>query len=232
MPLPIGTITNVITVLAGGLVGLLLHKRFPERIQSIIFQALGLFTLTIGFIMAIKLKNPIIIVVSLISGGILGELLQLETRITGLSERIKRLLRLKGEGFSDGLITAFTIFCIGSMTIVGAIDEGLKNDPTLLITKAIMDGFMATILGTTYGVGVLFSIIPLFIFQYGITLISTFSKDFFSPFLIDQLSALGGILILGISIKLLGAAKIRLLNLLPSIVIIVIITFIYEIVFL
>lgn len=224
MPFPLGTLINVSTVILGSLFGLFLKRGIPERFKSILFQSIGLFTLMIGINMVIKVKNPLVIVFSLILGGILGEWLRFGERLESLSAKLKNIFKSRDQNFSQGLLTAFLIFCVGSMTLVGAIDEGLRNDSSLLLTKSILDGFVSISLASSFGIGVLFSVIPLFIFQYGITLIAFVSQDLFSPYLIDQLTALGGALIIGLGIVLLNLKEIKVTNLLPSILILVLLT--------
>ncbi|MBN2737090.1 MAG: DUF554 domain-containing protein [Spirochaetales bacterium] len=224
MPFPLGTIINVSTVLLGSLFGLLLHKGIPEKYKKILFQAIGLFTLMIAVNMVIKVRNPLVVIFSLIVGGFLGELAGFEAWLEAMSDKLASLFKTDKGRFSQGLLSAFLLFCVGSMTLVGAIDEGLRQDSSLLMTKAILDGFVSVSLASSLGFGVLFSVIPLFIFQYGITLAAFFAQDIFSPYLIDQLTALGGVMILGLGIGLLDIKKLKVSNLLPSILILVILT--------
>ena len=216
--LPIGTLINVATVVVGSLLGLLLQQIFTENIEKIVFQAIGLGTILIGLKMALKLPDGymLVIIFSLILGGICGELINLDDWMLGLSEKLRNSLGVTESKFSEGLITAFLLFCIGSMTIVGAIEEGLNQNRELLIVKSTLDGFSSIALAASFGIGVLFSVIPLLIFQGGITLGSKKLNKVFDQTTIDVLSSIGGILILGISINILGLGKINLENLLPS----------------
>ncbi|WP_462327481.1 DUF554 domain-containing protein [Desulfobaculum sp.] len=227
MIIPTGTLINVAAVLAGGITGLIISTRMPENIRSIVFQGLGLFTLVLGMSMALKMTNPLPIIFSLVIGGIIGELCKLETLFENFGGAIKKRVGSKNDLFIDGLITAFLLFCVGSMTIIGAFDEGLRGDPTLLLTKSMLDGFAAIVLAATFGVGVLFSVIPLFIFQYGLTLLASALQGWFSDPIITQLTATGGILILGIGLTVLDIKRIRLSNLLPSLVLVVILTVLF-----
>lgn len=216
--LPIGTLINAATVIAGSLLGLLLQQLFTEGLEQIVFQALGLGTILIGIKMALKLPDGymLIAIFSLLLGGILGELIHLEAIIQSLSENLKSLSGSTESNFSEGLITAFLLFCIGSMTIVGSIEEGLNQNRELLIVKSTLDGFSSVALAATLGLGVIFSVIPLLIFQGGLTLSAKKLKPIFDQKTIDVLSSVGGILILGISINLLGLGKVNLENLLPA----------------
>ena len=224
MKLPIGTIINVLAIIAGGSIGLILNKNFPEKIKAIVFQAIGLFTIVIGLQMAIKTDNPLIMVFSLIIGGIIGEFLNLEKKIDNASESIKLKLKIKDHGFTQGIVTSFLLFCVGSMTIVGSISEGISGDRTLLLTKSILDGFSSIALASSFGIGVIFSAFPVLVFQGGLTLLAGLFQNFINAQIITQLTAVGGVLILGIGINLLGIKKINVINLLPSLVIVVLIT--------
>jgi hypothetical protein len=222
--LPVGTIVNVLAVLAGGAAGLLAGNRLPARVRTVVFQGLGLCTLGIGVTMILKMNNPLVIIFSVVGGAVLGELLRLEARLEGLSERLKARLRSKNELFTDGLVTAFLLFCVGSMTILGAFDEGLRGDPTLLFTKSLLDGLAAVALAATYGLGVLFSVIPLFLYQYGLTLFAGLLQHVFTEPMVAQLTATGGVLILGIGLTLLDIKRIALTNFLPALPICVLIS--------
>lgn len=223
-PLPLGTLINVGTVVLGSAIGLLLHKGFSDRIKEIIFQAVGLFSIGLGVMMIMDIQDPITVVFSLVIGGIIGEALKIEDRLNNAASKLQKKLKSDDKNFTEGLTSAFLIFCIGSMTFVGAIEEGLTGNHSLLITKSILDGFVSITLAASLGFGVLLSIIPLFIFQFGITLLAVVFQGLFSEVMIAQLSGLGGILILGVGINLLALKKIKLSNLLPSLIIIILLT--------
>jgi uncharacterized membrane protein YqgA involved in biofilm formation len=161
----IGTIVNTVAVLVGGLLGLVLNKKMPGRVTSIYFQAIGLFTLAIGATMAVSMEKILIIVSSLAIGSLLGEWWNLEKGAEQLSEYLKKRFKIGSERFSEGLVTAFLLFCVGSMTILGTIQEGTGGSPDLLYTKSMMDFFSAILLASAFGVGVAFSALPLFLFQ-------------------------------------------------------------------
>jgi uncharacterized membrane protein YqgA involved in biofilm formation len=222
--MPLGTIVNTVAVMVGSTIGTLIGKRFPERIRRIVFQAIGLATLVIGMRMAFEVESILALIFSLLLGGITGELIKLHDRVNKAADRLKSKFKNSHAHFSEGLVTAFLIFCIGSMTIVGAIDEGLRGDHTILFTKSVLDGFTSMALASTYGFGVFFSAIPLFLFQAGITLLANLSQEFFSPLLIAQLTAVGGAMIIGIGINLLDIKQIRIINLLPALIWVVIFT--------
>lgn len=218
----IGTLINAGAVIAGGSIGLLLKKNMPERVTSIYFQAIGLFTVAIGISMVVKMQHIIIIVSSLAIGSLLGEWLNLESGVERLSNYFKRKMRIGSDKFSDGLTTAFLMFCIGSMTILGAIQEGTGGSPDLLMTKSLMDGFASILLASAFGVGVLVSAIPLLLFQGAITLMAMYAGSFFTPDIIQGLTSVGGILLIGLGIDILEIKKLRILNMIPALVIVVI----------
>jgi len=224
--IPVGTVINVAAIVLGSLLGLFLKQFFTEGMETIIFQALGLGTILIGLKMSLKLPDGymLILIFSLVLGGIFGELIRLDRVILSMSDSLKSLSGSSESGFSEGLITAFLLFCIGSMTIVGAIEEGLNQKKELLIVKSTLDGFSSIALAATLGIGVLFSIIPLMIFQGGLTLSAKRLKPIFDQTTIDTLSAVGGILIIGISINLLKLGHINLENLLPSLFIVILLS--------
>ena len=169
----IGTLANVGAILVGGSIGLIIHKNLPIRLVNVTFQIMGLFTLVLGIKMALDSQFPLVLIFSLVLGGILGTALNLDDKTQSLSGKISGKLGSKNENFSKGLLTAFLLFCVGSMTIIGALEEGMKDDPKLLLVKAVMDGFSSIALTVTFGIGVMFSVIPLFLFQGGITLFAT-----------------------------------------------------------
>lgn len=222
----IGTLVNTAAVVVGGSLGLILKKNLPERYTTIYFQAIGLFTLAIGISMVWELNHILIVVGSLALGALSGEWLQLEKRTDKLSELLRRKLKLGNERFSEGLVTAFLLFCVGSMTIVGAIQEGTGESSDLLLTKSLMDFFSAMLLASALGSGVVFSAVPLLLFQGSITLLSMYASQFFTPDIIKGLTNTGGILLLGLAINILEIKRLRIMNMLPSLVFVVILIWI------
>ena len=217
----IGTLVNTVAVIVGGSIGIMLKEGMPERIRTIYFQAVGLFTLAIGISMVWNLDHILIIISSMVLGGILGEWWNIEKGTEQLSEWIKKKLHIGSERFSEGLTTAFLMFCIGAMTIMGAIEEGTGGTSKLLLTKSVMDGFSSIILGSAFGVGVVFSAIPLLVYQGGLTLLAEYASELLSPEMIKALTSVGGILLIGLSINILEIKKIRITNMLPALVVVV-----------
>ena len=158
---------------------------------------------------------------SLIIGTIIGESLSIEKGIESLSYKLKIKLKSDNELFSEGLITAFLLYCVGSMTFVGSIEEGIQKDRTLMYTKSLMDGITSILLASSFGTGVLFSAIPLLIFQSALTLGAIYFESNLHPELITEISALGGIIIIGIGLNILEITKIKVSNMLPSLLLII-----------
>ena len=225
--LPLGSLVNALAIILGSVIGMLLHNRFPERVRAIVFQGLGLCVLLIGIQMALKVENILILIFSVLLGGILGELLNLEGLFEILAGKLKAVVRSKNAAFTDGLITSSLIFCIGAMAIIGSFDEGIRDDATVLYTKSILDGFASVALASTYGAGVLFSFLPVLLYQGGLTLFAGVFQQYFSPLLIAQLTATGGVLILGIGFTLLDIKRVKLSNLLPALPVVVVLTLIF-----
>lgn len=221
MNLPIGTFVNAAAVIAGGTLGTLVKNALPERFRGILFQGLGLCTLSLGVLMVTKMRNPIVVIASVLIGGLAGEFFKLEENFDRGGDALKRALKIGDERFTEGIVTAFLVFCVGSMTILGAIDEGIRGDRTLYFTKSLLDGFCSIALAATWGVGVVFSAIPLLIYQGGLTVLASQAAPFFTETMTAQLTATGGVLVLGIGINLLGLTKIRTSSLLPALLAVV-----------
>lgn len=223
----IGTIVNTAAVAAGGIIGILLKKKMPERVTSIYFQAIGLFTMAIGMSMAVKMEHILIVVASLALGSLLGEWMNIVNWVNTLGENFKQRFRIGSEQFSEGLTTAFLLFCVGSMTILGTIQEGTGGSPDLLYTKSLMDFFSSMLLASAFGVSVALSAIPLFIFQASLTLIAMFAGSFFTPGIILELTSVGGILLVGLGLNILHISNLRVMNMLPALVVVVIMLVIF-----
>ncbi len=224
----IGTLVNTGAVIVGSTVGLLINKNLPRKYVKIVFDALGVFTLYLGFKMALEGKELLFIVFSLILGALTGQWLHLEERTEHLSDFVKHKFKIKNEHFTEGLITSFLMFCMGSMTILGAMEEGFGNPPNLLLTKSVMDGFSSVALASGFGPGVLFSSILLLLYQGGLTLLAAYVKDFLTPEIISEITAVGGLLLIALGINILELKKIKVLNLIPVLVYIVLFMLIFR----
>ena len=223
----IGTLINAGAIVLGTFIGMLIKTKLPKKLVTILFQALGLFTILLGVKMALEMQEFLLVIGSLVVGSILGELLGLEKLLEKFSSKIKDKFKFKNEKFSDGLITAFLLYCMGSLTILGAIEEGMNGNPDLLLMKSMMDGFSSVALASAMGIGVGFSVIPLLIYQGGLTLFASSLSSFFSENLIRELSAVGGVLLIGLGINILEIKKLRILNMIPALVIIVVLVYFF-----
>jgi len=215
----IGSIVNAGAVILGSTIGLLVHSRLPDRITKVAFHGVGLFTLFLGLYMALKTANFIILIFSILIGSIIGGVIDIDKYPNRFSEYLKKKLKIKNESFSEGLITAFLLFCIGSMTILGAIEEGLGGYPHLLFAKSVMDGFSSIALSATLGIGVMFSAIPLLIYQVGLTLFANLFQNILSPSVINEITAVGGLILIGLGINILEIKKLKVINMLPALIV-------------
>lgn len=214
-----GTLLNVVTVLVGGTLGLAFGARLPERIRQTVVAGLGLFTLGYGLLSFTGTQNPIVVLMALLVGGVLGEWWQIEGGLARLGEWLQARFDAKGESsrFVRGFLTASLVFCIGPMTILGSIQDGLTGDYELLAIKSVLDGFAGMVFASTLGIGVLFSTLVILVFQGGLSLLATQSQAIFTEAMIAELSATGGVLLIGIAISsLLEIKPIRVGNFLPA----------------
>jgi len=223
----IGTLINAGAIIAGTVIGMLIKTRLPKKLITILFQALGLFTILLGVKMALEMDDFLIVIGSLVTGSIIGELLGLEKLMDKFSNRIKTKMKSSNEKFSDGLITAFLLYCMGSLTILGAIEEGMNGNIDLFLVKSLMDGLSSIALASAMGIGVGFSVIPLLVYQGGLTLFAGSLGGFLSGNIIRELTALGGILLIGLGINILEIKKLRILNMIPALVIVVILVYFF-----
>lgn len=222
-----GTIVNAISVIIGSLIGLVLIKKLSSSLEETIFNGIGIFTIFIGIKMSFNSPDPLSILLAIIIGGIIGELLNLENKTENIFNKLEKINKnrkyknLNYEKFSQGIITAFLLFCIGSMTIIGTMEEAINKNSSILLTKSIMDGFSSIILASSFGISILFSSIPLFIFQSFLTLIFFLFGKILPQDYILQISGTGGLIIIFLGLNLLKIKKIRIINFLPSIIFII-----------
>ena len=221
MILPLGSIVNALSVIIGSIIGIYFGSFLSEKIRKAIFHIIGLFTLLLGMQMSLKTNQFLILLVSLIIGTIIGESLSIEKVIESLSNKLKIKLQSENKLFSEGLITAFLLYCVGSMTFVGSIEEGIHQDRTLMYTKSLMDGITSILLASSFGTGVLFSAMPLLIFQSALTLGAIYFEAYLHPELITEISAVGGVIIIGIGLNILEITKIKVSNMLPALLLII-----------
>lgn len=223
-----GTLVNALTVIIGSSIGLLVGNKFKEKYRDIIFQAIGLFTILVGTNMLVKGTSLIPIFLALIFGAITGEGLRLDMRLNSLTEKFKSKVSKNTPRFTEGFITATLIFCVGAMTIVGSVQEGLTGDPTILYTKSIMDGITSLTLASGLGMGVIFSSISVLVIQGSLTLLGSQLQFLTKEIYLSNVTSLGGILIIALGFEILGIKKIKVLNLLPSLIYLPIFIFLFS----
>lgn len=225
----IGTIVNAILVIAGSLVGLLLKKAIPERLKTSLVHALALATMTIGLTGIITasctLKEgglltsnyTIIMVVCMAAGTFIGELINIEKRLDNMGAFFqKKFSSDSNSTFAEGFVTASLVFCVGSMAILGSLNDGILHDPTILITKSLLDAVMSVVFASTLGIGVMFSATTVIVYQGLITLCASFISPFLTETVIAQMSFIGSILIMGIGLNFLYKPSLKLANMLPA----------------
>jgi len=219
-----GTLLNIATVLIGGVIGSLFGARIPEQLKSTVISGMGLFTAAMGLQMFLNTENPLIVLGALLIGTLLGEWWRIEEGLHRLGEFLERKFSREEEDGSNkfvrGFLTASLLFCVGPMTILGSIQDGLTGDYNLLAVKSVLDGFASMAFASTLGVGVLFSTIIILIYQGGISLLAAQLDALVTPSMMNELTATGGVILLGLAISsLLEIKKIRLGNMLPALAI-------------
>ena len=215
----VGVIINVAAVLAGGTLGLLLGERVPQRLRETIMQGLALCILLIGAQGALETANVLAVIVCMVAGGLLGEALDIEKRLESLGALAERKFAHGGQNgrFAQGFITASLLFCVGAMAVVGSLNAGLTGDNSTLIAKAALDLVTAVFFAAALGPGVLLAAAAVLVYQGAIALMAGWLAPVLTDAIVTEMSAVGGLLIMGLSFNMLGMAKIRVGNLLPAI---------------
>ncbi|HNT29947.1 MAG TPA: DUF554 domain-containing protein [bacterium] len=216
MIIPVGSIVNAGAIIVGALIGTYFSRLFPDRIKTVVFQALGMITLCLGIQMFFKGTDPLPIILSLTLGGAIGEAVALEAKAEKFGNWLKRILRSSDPRFTEGFVTAFMLYGIGSFVILGPLEEALTGSRALLITKSTLDGVASIALASIYGIGVAFSSLPILLIQGGLTLGAGQLQHFFTPYMLDQLVAVGGIMVVGIGLNILEVKKIKVISFLPA----------------
>ena len=224
----LGTLINAVLIIAGSLIGRI-FKDIPESMKDTVLSIIGLAVALLGIKMGFESANFIILIISLVVGAVIGEWLDLDQKMNRLGQWVESLFsKNRSEdnhiNIAEGFVTASLIFVIGSMAIIGALDSGMRNDHTILITKGIIDGFTSIILASTLGIGVLLSAVPVFIYQGMIALcsgvISAYIPNAALDMFITEMTATGGVMILAIGLNIAGLTKIKAANLLPGIIVV------------
>ena len=217
----LGTLINTATVLVGGTVGIAMGNKIPDRVRTIVVQVIGMLTIGLGLSDLLKTHNMVFPLLGMVFGAVIGEILRIEDRLEGIGEVIrKRFAKRQDPGpFISGFVTASLLFCIGPLTILGAIQDASGATPQLYIIKGTLDGFMSVVFGAIHGVGVLFSAVSVFIVQGTMTLFGTSLDSLLNDRMRVELFATGGLAVMAIGLNLLEIKKIRLGSLLPGLII-------------
>lgn len=220
----IGTFLNIATVLIGGALGLFFGARIPDQLKATVISGIGLFTAAMGLQMFLNTENPLIVLGSLLIGTLLGEWWKIEDGLQNLGKILEQRFSREDEDGSNkfvrGFLAASLLFCVGPMTILGSIQDGLTGDYNLLAIKSVLDGFASLAFTSTLGAGVMFSTIVILVYQGGISLLAAQLNSIVTPSMMNELTATGGVILVGLAISsLLEIKKIRVGNMLPGLVV-------------
>ncbi len=221
----IGTLINVAAIIIGSALGLLLRKGMKKDIADTVMQGLGLCVILIGIMGAIQTQNTLLVILSMVVGGVIGAAINIELRMNQLGAFAQRKLErhiVREEGqepnaFAKGFVTASLVFCVGAMAVVGALNSGIRGDHSTLIAKAALDGVASVVFASTLGIGVMLSAVPVLIYQGAIALLGNGIAPLLSESVVLEMSAVGGLLIVGIGVNMLLEKDIKVANLLPAI---------------
>lgn len=224
-----GTILNVVAILAGSLLGTVLGAKIPERLKQTVVSGMGLFTFALGIQMFLKTGNSLIVLGSLVIGALLGEWWKIEDLLSNLGGWLEKHFNHAEEGehashqrerFIRGFLTASLVFVIGPVAILGSIQDGISGDYRLLAVKSVLDGFASLAFASSLGIGVAFSALPILVYQGAISLLAAQVQAITTPIMMNEMTATGGVLLMGIAVSgLLEIKKIRTGNFLPALVI-------------
>jgi uncharacterized membrane protein YqgA involved in biofilm formation len=213
----LGVLVNGLAIVVGGGIGLILKQGLPEAVKHVVMQAIGLAVIVIGMSYALLTQEVLLMVLSLVIGGAIGAMIRIEDRLEAFGRNVEERFRSAEGGFAKGFVLATLVYCVGSMAIIGSIEAGVNNDHTMLFIKSILDGVSAIVFTATLGYGVLFSALPVVLYQGIIVIVGVRVEPFLTEQLIDEMGAVGGVIILGIGINLLNIARIRVGDLLPAV---------------
>ncbi len=227
-----GAVVNFLLVLLGSVVGTLLKKGMPQKLNDAIMVGMALCVLYIGItgLFADNAK-PIIIILSFAIGGVVGELIDLDRLINKLGVKIENKLKKNDDSeIAQGFVTATLLFCVGAMTIVGSIESGLLGDNNTLYSKSVIDCISGFVLASTFGIGVAFSAIPVLLIEGGLTLLATLVSPLLGNTVVSQISIIGSALIIALSLNMLKLTKIKVMNFVPAILMPIIFQFVFEVI--
>jgi len=217
----LGTIVNAAAIIIGAILGNFLKNGFPERYKATLMQAISLAVILIGLSMALKTQNAMVVTLSMVIGGVIGELLRIEDWLGALGLKLEQRFGGDDGRFARAFVSASLIYCVGAMAIMGSLEAGLTGHYNTLFVKSILDGVSAIVFASSMGIGVAFAALPVFLYQGGITLAATYIKPLLTDAIVREMTATGGLLIFGIGINLLtgGKVQIKVGNLLPALLV-------------
>ncbi len=217
----IATLVNCVAVIIGSLIGLILHMKINESFKRVVYVGAGMISLILGIKMGLVTTRIVFMALALIIGGMLGEWWNVEGGILRFGEFLKKRFAKKesGKDFAGGFLNASVLFCVGAMTLVGAFKAGAEGNYDLILTKSVMDGFMAIMLTAAMGIGVAFSAITILVYQGGITLLAGVLQPLVNELLLGELTAVGGVLVIMIGFNLLGLSKLKTANYIPALLV-------------
>jgi uncharacterized membrane protein YqgA involved in biofilm formation len=212
-----GTIVNTLAIIVGSLAGLAFGRGIPEKYSRTVIHSISLAIILIGLKGALETKNLLLVIFSLAIGSVVGEFLRIEDRLENIGKWLEIKFSKAGEGISKGFVTASLVFCVGSMAIVGSLESGLTGNHQILFAKSVLDGISSIVFASLFGGGVLLSSVSVLIYQGLITVTASFMEQFLTEAVVNQMSAIGGLLIMAIGFNMLEIKKLKVANMLPSI---------------
>ncbi|MDD4088671.1 MAG: DUF554 domain-containing protein [Tissierellia bacterium] len=213
----IGTIANALAIIAGGIIGLIFKNTIPEKISEALLKATGLAVIAIGINLMLAGENFTLLIISMVIGTIIGEAINIEGKLDKFGAFIESKMKNKESNVALGFVTCTLVYCVGSMAIVGSIQSGLTGNHEILFSKAVLDGITAVTFAATMGAGVVLSGISVLVYQGTITMLASLMQSLLSTVVVNEMTAIGGVIIMGIGLNFLIANRMRVGNLLPSI---------------
>ena len=225
----LGTIVNAVAIILGAILGNFLKGGFPERFKATLMQGISLAVILIGLSMALKTQNVMLVTLSIVIGGVIGELLCIEDWLNNLGLKLEQRFGGDNGNFAKAFVSTSLIYCVGAMAIMGSLESGLTGNYTTLFVKSVLDGVSSIVFASSMGIGVAFSALPVFLYQGSITLAASFIKPFLTDAIIREMTATGGLLIFAIGVNMLtgGKVQIKVGNLLPAIFVAVLMVFLF-----
>lgn len=217
----LGTIVNTVAVICGAVIGMLLKKGLPEKLADTLMKGLGLCTFFLGISGSLAGENSMVLIISMVVGTLIGEGVDLEDKVNRLGKCIEKKFSGKGKenevSIAEGFVTASLLFCVGAMTIVGSLQSGLMGNHEMLINKSMLDFVAAIIFASSMGVGVAFAAAFVFVYQGAITLLAQWVAPFLNDAVINEMTCVGSVIIIGLALNMLGITKLRVMNYVPAI---------------